>query len=348
VTRNVVMTVGGYGAGGTSGSLRMAWRTAEQLALRGYPTAVVSDADPPAHVEPVPSWPGWRPDVVHAFDLAKPEHVRIGMELADRHGAAFVVTPSSAVGVWPDRALATACLTRADHVFALTPAEAATLEATGTPASRISLLPTPPDLSRTAAATGLRARYGITGPLVLFLGRRVAAKGYPALLDAAPLVWRERPDVTFAVAGPAADGVPMPVVDDRRLLDFGTVDEDLKSRLLVACDVLCLPSRAEVFPLVIVEAWACGRPVVSGDFPGVEDVVRDGVDGLVVPVTADAVARALVRLLADEAARTAMGAAGRDRVRREMSWERVADLVEAGYREVLDRRATPAGPGGGR
>ncbi|SDH16633.1 Glycosyltransferase involved in cell wall bisynthesis [Sinosporangium album] len=347
----VLSVFGGYGPGATSGAERMAWRTTAGLARRGHTVAAMTDAVRPAAMagEPWPvlgteaellaALPGWRPDVVHAYDLALPGPVRLARELADRYGARFVLTPASTTDIWPDKALGAELCAAARAVFTLTEAESAAIRAVGAPGARLFRLPQAPDLEGGAHAGEFRRRHRVDGPMVLFLGRRVATKGYRTLLDAAPLVWHAFPDTVFAFGGP--DGEPEATAAfsasrDGRILNLGMIDDRAKHDALAACDVLALPTRADVFPLVFAEAWSCGRPVVSGSFAGVSEVVRHGVDGLVVGDRPPDVADALTRLLGDERLRTSMGAAGRRRVEREMSWEHVARAVEAGFDRSAD------------
>lgn len=346
----VLLAFGGYAEHATSGAERMAWRTAERLAARGHTVVALTDADRPADLngaawpvyrseaELARAMPGWRPDIVHACNLALPGYIATAIGLARRFGIRLALTPASARETWPDERAAAAACALADVIYVLTPAESGPILAAGARPGRLRRIPQAPDLTGRPDPAGFRRRYGLDGPVVLFVGRKIAAKGYRVLLDAAPLVWRSAPRTTFVFAGP--NGEPEAAAafasrPDTRLLDVGMVDDQTKHDALSACDVLCLPSSADVFPLVFAEAWACGKPVVSGDFAGVRDAVADGVDGVVVPPRPDPVAGTLIRLLADDAARAALGSAGLRRVRQEMTWDKVADSVEDGYRYAL-------------
>jgi glycosyltransferase involved in cell wall biosynthesis len=142
--------------------------------------------------------------------------------------------------------------------------------------------------------------------------------------------------MTLVIAGPPAeDGTGQRIGHQPGLLDLGFVDDQTKSDLIAMCDVLCLPSRAEVFPLIFIEAWAMSKPVVSGDFYGAQDVVRDGIDGLIVSVEPAAIAAALGALLPDPSRRAAMGAAGRERVASELNWPAVIGRIERGYQRAM-------------
>ena len=100
------------------------------------------------------------------------------------------------------------------------------------------------------------------------------------------------------------------------------------------CHLVCLPSYREGLPKVLLEAAACGRPIVASDVPGCREIVRHGVNGLLVPVRdSQALADALSRLVGDAEARRAMGERGRGIVVSEFGAERVATQILEVYRE---------------
>jgi glycosyltransferase involved in cell wall biosynthesis len=175
-----------------------------------------------------------------------------------------------------------------------------------------------------------------------------------------------------------APGIPVSVID-------GT-DPDLRFGAWQAADVFTslVDNIQETFGLVIVEAMACGLPVVASDWDGYRDLVTDGDTGLLVPTymvndaTSDATARLLLgavdydgflaecnqavtvdpsaaaaafgRLLADEPLRRRMGEAGRRRVLERFTWERVVRAYEELWREQEAERqaqARHAAPVGG-
>jgi glycosyltransferase involved in cell wall biosynthesis len=115
--------------------------------------------------------------------------------------------------------------------------------------------------------------------------------------------------------------------------------QDAVADWYAAFDVLILPSANEGTPVSVIEALAARRPVVATDVGGVSDVVRDGVDGFLVDVgDTTALAERLAVLAGDEALRTRMGEAGRERVLRRYAVSRLVDDVDRLYRSLLATR----------
>jgi glycosyltransferase involved in cell wall biosynthesis len=116
-------------------------------------------------------------------------------------------------------------------------------------------------------------------------------------------------------------------------------------RVLSALDLFVSGSRKEGLPLTILEAMACGLPVVATRVPGNSDTVVDGVTGLLAaPGSAADLGDKVVALLGDPDRRRAMGEAGRRRVDEEFSLARMVDEVAGVYLAVVGRgpEAAPA------
>jgi glycosyltransferase involved in cell wall biosynthesis len=126
----------------------------------------------------------------------------------------------------------------------------------------------------------------------------------------------------------------------RRILELGLADAVAFAGVLPPAgvreeyeraDVLCLPSRSEGLPMVVLEAMACGLPVVANAAGALPEVVgSDGHAGrLVPPRDPRAMAQALGEVLADPARAAAMGRAARARVERSFRWsDAAAELIE--------------------
>ncbi len=199
----------------------------------------------------------------------------------------------------------------------------------------------PPNGSSTRAAE-LRAELGIAedAPVVGTVGRLVAEKGLRELLEAAAHVRGRFPAVRFLAVGPddasKADAMGIAEMDGQLICTgFRSDIEDL----LAVMDVFVLPSWREGMPRSAIEAGAMARARVVTNIRGCREVVRDGVDGLLIPPRdANALAAAINRLLADTDERERLGRHAREAAIERFDEERVADEIVRGYREVLQRR----------
>lgn len=129
--------------------------------------------------------------------------------------------------------------------------------------------------------TRFRERYGIKGKIVLQISTQTHDKGSPHLIEAMKQLWNKGMDVTLVLVGQVMSDFdayffqqPPWVYEKTIVLDF--IDEETKKDALDACDVFVMPSRAESFGIVYLEAWlykTCHRRLCggsSGDDPGWE------------------------------------------------------------------------------
>ena len=201
------------------------------------------------------------------------------------------------------------------------------------PAARIAILGNPVAVSMPVRPSPRPARS------VLFLNWLHRDKGVLDLMHAIPEVLRSVPEATFVLAG-SGD------VDSMRSLARslgvehavrwpGWVDGAEKNHLLREADAFVLPSYYEGLPLGVLEAMACGVPVVATAVGGIPDVIEDRVNGLLVgPGEPEALARAIVTLLTDDALRVRLREAAHRDVRKRFSPETVIEDLESLYREL--------------
>lgn len=201
--------------------------------------------------------------------------------------------------------------------------------------------------ARTSRAV-TRAVLGVaeSAPLAVTVARLTEQKGHHDLLAAVPSVLAAVPDARFVWIGDGPlehslrDAVRASGLED--VVRLQPRHEDVPA-LLAASDVVVLPSRFEGLPLVALEAMAAGRPVVGTAVVGLDETIRDGRTGRIVPVgDVRALAAALIAVLADPVTGRAWGEAGR-------SWQRTtftAQQMVAGtaeiYRELLVRNRAEA------
>jgi glycosyltransferase involved in cell wall biosynthesis len=158
------------------------------------------------------------------------------------------------------------------------------------------------------------------------LGQQFRYKGVGAMLEAAPLVWQQHPEITFVFIGPQtrySNGI-FAGVNDPRIRNLGPLDLETKTSALAACEFLCLPSSQESFGGVYVEAWAMGKAVVGGRIAPVAELISEGKEGLLSSQDAGELASQISLLLANPQLCAKMGAAGAERVHARYTWARIA------------------------
>jgi glycogen(starch) synthase len=192
------------------------------------------------------------------------------------------------------------------------------------------------------------ARAGLAAPdelLVLLVGRLVYEKGFHLALDAlAPLIRQRgpgRPAVRFAVVGTGTAEKELHRQARRLSLEragtfLGWVGDDRLRELYAAADACVVPSIYEPFGIVALEAMAAGCPCIVAGTGGLREIVPPGEQvGLrVAPGDAEALRRALARLLGDGALRARLAADARAYVGA-FDWPRVAEATHEVYSRVL-------------
>jgi phosphatidyl-myo-inositol alpha-mannosyltransferase len=173
---------------------------------------------------------------------------------------------------------------------------------------------------------------------ILFVGRAEGRKGLPVLLRAFEALRLAGVDARLTVAGASEEEVAPLLLDTEGIEIAGRVSDEEKWRLLGHADLLCAPSLGgESFGMVLTEAFASSTPVVASNIAGYRDVVRNRMDGLLVPA-GDAVelGETLRDLALDPGRRQCMARSARDRAER-FAWPHVTREVTEIYEETVNR-----------
>lgn len=178
-------------------------------------------------------------------------------------------------------------------------------------------------------------REGVSPLRILFIGQAVERKGLPVLLKAFEAL-REHVPATLTLVGASREEVAPLLLDDRGVQALGKVSEQRKAQELAGAEVLCAPSlHGESFGMVLTEAFAAATPVVASNITGYRDVVRDGLDGVLIPPSDPvALAEALRTIALQPQRRRAMAVAARERAER-FAWPKVAEEVAETYEDAV-------------
>jgi glycosyltransferase involved in cell wall biosynthesis len=188
-------------------------------------------------------------------------------------------------------------------------------------------------------------------PVVVLASRMLRDKGVVEFVEAARELRGAGVSARFVLVGETDPGNPSAITAEqlRAWADEGVIEwwghqSDMR-KVLSQSNIVCLPSLREGVPKVLIEAAACGRAIVTTDAPGCREIVREGENGLLVPVRdSKALADALRLLIESTPLRALMAAKGREIAVAEFSVERVVDETLGVYRELL----AASGPRGSR
>jgi len=174
-------------------------------------------------------------------------------------------------------------------------------------------------------------------PIVGTVARHTEEKRLERFVQAAAAIAHECPDAVFVTCG---DGPTLPTI--RAMADQRSVDLRLLGRrddvpsVLAALDIFTLTSAKEGLPVAVIEAMAVERPIVSMVVGGVTEIMRDGVDGVLVPQgDVDGLVAGVIRLLRDKELRVRMGKSARERAISRVSLEAMVKAHEDLYDELV-------------
>ncbi len=217
------------------------------------------------------------------------------------------------------------------------PEDKALLERSGVSAARLRLI--------RGAGVDVQIFYPVmppSGPVcIVLVARMLWDKGVGEFVEAACRLTGAGVSARFVLVGDPDPANPASVPEStlrswhgQHGVEWWGRREDMPA-VLQAAHIACLPSYREGLPKSLLEAAACGLPIVTTDAPGCREVVRDGVNGLLVPVRdAAALAAALRKLIDDAELRRRMGEQSRLRAETEFGQETVIKQTLAIYREA--------------
>ncbi len=291
-----------------------------------------------------------KPDLVHAHGIDAPAvaAVRGGYPtLLCVHGILHRDILVNMKGLWDRYRLFQAnrlerfCLQRITHLAAISPYVCDAYRSSLNPGVKVALIENP-----------VMDPYFDVPPLeptkvVLFAGLIVPRKGVHFLMDAFARVAERHPDARLRLAGGTVKGNAYlesikQQADRLRILDkidfLGHLNEPQMLEEYARCHVLCLPSQQETTPVVIQQAMAAGRPVVSTRIAGIPGQVEEGRTGFLTQVgDIEATAQSLCRILDDAALAREMGIAAKQTAEERFRLSVIGDKTLDLYREILNR-----------
>jgi len=230
----------------------------------------------------------------------------------------------------------------ARKIIALNSAIKAHLVAMGADGQKIDIIPNGVDTRFFSPnhKNLLETKWGISRPVILFVGRLVKDKGVGYLLRAFSEVVEEIPDAKLVIVGKGPQEQELRQLQESlglaHVFFIGAVETKLMPNIYAGCDVLVLPSIHEPFGNVVVEAMAVGKPVIGSYVGGIKDTIVHGVTGYhVEPKNGEQLSRFLIRLLEDASLRKKLGENARKIVLSTYNIELLLQKIEKIYYKCL-------------
>ena len=263
----------------------------------------------------------------------------------------LVIMPLTHASVaWSSHPFLTKIYNTADLVLASTDFEQKHLLNMGVRPEKVKVMGHGIEADIFAGAKGERfkAKYHLSdGPVVGYVGRKVAGKGIDTLIDAMALVWKQRSDVQLVLAGSAEEKTGQDIENRlarlspeekarvRNTYDFSNTE---KGDIYAALDVFAMASNVDSFGMANLEAWISGVPIIACRNTPQETMFEDGKDGLLVEYNnKEELAEAILKMVRDKDLSAAMGRQGREKVLQRYTLDVYARALRDEYRRLTEK-----------
>lgn len=188
----------------------------------------------------------------------------------------------------------------------------------------------------------LRKKYKVAHEdiMLLYVGRLAPEKDLNVLVDAFKIVKKEYSNVKLIIAGdgPSRQGIEALNIPD--IILTGELNQEELAPLYASCDIFTFPSTSETYGNVVLEAMACGAPVVAPLCGGIKENLKNGFNGLShKPHDAKDMAKAIIKLIDDEKLRSLIGIQARIHAE-SRTWDQVLSVVVEGYYSNINKPKT--------
>ena len=179
---------------------------------------------------------------------------------------------------------------------------------------------------------------------ILYLSRLHPKKRPEDLVKAFPRVLKKVPNAMLIIAGKGGEEAKLKKIASKlgvenKIVFTGFVPEHEKWYLLRECDVFVLPSIVEAFGIAVIEAMACGKPVIATNVGPFPEIIRHEATGILVPTCSPKhLAEAIIHLALNPEKRKRMGAMARKVVEEKFNMKRIASQYLELYQELINKK----------
>lgn len=234
---------------------------------------------------------------------------------------------------WAGSWLTTLVLRNCDHISVLSQALAQKTESLGIAKEKITLIPNGVDITQFSPPSQTRKQ------VILYVGSLIKRKGVSYLLKAMPAVFQANPSYRLVIVGDGPEAASLKaLVAELGLTDkvvfTGPLPPDKVRQWMQQAKLFVLPSVEEGLGVVLLEALACGTPIVASAVGGIVDVVTPDVGMLVEPANPVFITDSIKLMLNDEAKWRQMSLDARNRAEQLYNWFDIADQFVKLYRQI--------------
>ncbi|RLE94663.1 MAG: glycosyltransferase family 1 protein [Thermoprotei archaeon] len=199
------------------------------------------------------------------------------------------------------------------------------------------------DIETSSPGSGFKEKYALPHEkIIMFVGRLVYEKGLDLLIEAFNILVNKskRDDIKLVIAGdgPMREYLISMVYKyglENKVYFTGRIDDNELFSLMKVSYVGVFPSRYEPFGIAVLEAMACGLPVIVPNYGGPNEVVEHGVEGFKVFLNPCEIAERIAQLLDNVDLRNSMSVNARKKIRNLYTWDKIARFTLGIYRSVL-------------
>jgi len=236
---------------------------------------------------------------------------------------------------WFIKKTAKTCLANADAIIALSDNMKNTMQLMSD--REVVVIPNGIDLTKYDEGQRKQRTHRKT---IIYVGRLHAVKGVQYLLEAMSAVHRKVPQAELVIVGDGNERAALETLTDqlgiRECVKFvGMVPHEQVTDWMYNADIFVLPSISEGFPLVVLEAMACGLPVVATRVGVLPEIIEDGTNGFVVDAKSPyEIADKLLTIMQSDELYEKMSVNGKKIVEK-FSWNNITEIIEGVYREII-------------
>ena len=184
--------------------------------------------------------------------------------------------------------------------------------------------------------------------MVLFCGYKNFEKGAISVLKSIPYIIQKIPKTYFVFIGPSTIAFNRELSKLKKNFKLRVINitpENLKGyydpkkiSAFNETDLFLMPSRSDAYGIAFLEAWASRKPVIGANIGATPDVIRDGVDGILVKFDdIDDISRVVIKLLKNKSLRKKLGKAGYQKIQESNTWEYIAKCTNKLYNEIIKK-----------